>query len=61
MLSGVSLQTQVEKHDNIQIINRLLRFACTTKIAGPLQLERSRVRSEKNKLSIGSEGYQRLC
>ena len=36
MLSGVSLQTQVEEHDNIQIINRLLRLACTTKIAGPL-------------------------
>ena len=37
MLLWWFLTNSVEEHDNIQIINSLLRLAFTIKIAGPLQ------------------------
>ena len=39
MLLWCFLTNSVEEHDNIQIINSLIRLGCTIKIAGPLQGE----------------------
>jgi hypothetical protein len=36
VLSGVFLTNSVEKHDNMQIIKRLVLVESTIKIAGPL-------------------------